>query len=62
LSNLDDALKAIRVDEEIRRNVLPDLKYLCLSMGIPPHTFLAMAWHGRGKTIFKSDASTAGRI
>jgi hypothetical protein len=34
-SDLDDALKAIRVDEEIRRKFSPDLKHLCLSMGIP---------------------------
>ena len=34
LSDLDDALKAIRV-EEIWRICSPDLKHLCLSMGIP---------------------------
>jgi hypothetical protein len=34
-SDLDDALKAIRVDEEIRRKFSPDLKHLCVSMGIP---------------------------
>jgi hypothetical protein len=34
-SNLDDALKAVRVDEEVRRKFSPDLKHLCSSMGIP---------------------------
>ena len=33
-SDLDDALKAINVDEEVRRRFSPDLKHLCLSMGI----------------------------
>jgi hypothetical protein len=61
LSNLDDALKAIRVRQRNLEKCFARSEVSLFVNGYP-HSFLAMAWHGRGKTIFEIDANTAGRI